>query len=92
MGVRHLFSETGNFSALIQSEEKRKFKADILHKAKMEIDEAGPVTLMDHEANILLRRFHCNRPFMFIIYDEKFKEILFAGIYRGPKSTIKQNI
>lgn len=28
-------------------------------------------------------KFNCNRPFMFMIHDQKINEILFAGIYRG---------
>lgn len=30
------------------------------------------------------KEFICDRPFMFIIHDQKFTEILFIGIFRGP--------
>lgn len=29
--------------------------------------------------------FHCDRPFVYAIYNRNIGEILFAGIFRGPK-------
>lgn len=57
------------------------------HKAKIEIDETGTkaststLILEPHYVPVYVK---CDHPFMFIIYDETHKEIMFAGVYRGP--------
>lgn len=64
------------------------------HKAKIEVDEKGSTaaaaTAMEpFPARAVYRpkpmKFNCDHPFVFVIHDERFDEILFAGIYRGPK-------
>lgn len=67
---------------------------DMIHKAKIEIDEDGSVaaaatatmsrslTFMDAEPI----EFHCDHPFIFMINDLVSQEILFAGVYRGPNN------
>lgn len=58
--------------------------------AKIEMDENDPVDSSFSKfinfpgLNDLDKfDFNCNHPFMFMIHDQKFNEILFAGIYRG---------
>lgn len=84
MGASDLLNRNAN---LTDFSESTKLKClGIEHKAKIEIDETGTSA---SAAPILIAKsmsmdVNCNHPFMFIIYDEKYKEILFAGIYRGP--------
>lgn len=86
MGVENLF-DNANFSGAFES--KNLLNTIILHKAKIEIDEEGSTavaaTMSEGWEIDLSVDFNCNHPFMFVIYDQKFNEILFAGIYRGPK-------
>lgn len=85
MGVQNLF-KNADFSGIFETNEK--FEAEISHKAKIEIDETGTTaaasTVLKGMVHSLPPRFECNHPFMFVIYDEKINEILFAGIFRGP--------
>lgn len=89
MGVGDLFSQSANFSAF--SDDKITFD-DATHKAKIEVNEEGSTAAA---ATVLFSfrsarpldpaQFHCNHPFLFIIYDHRAKAILFTGIYRGPE-------
>lgn len=88
MGVGDLFDGTADLSEL--SEASLKFD-DALHQAKIEIDENGTfataaTTFFQHGRTPLNgpKQFICNHPFVFFIHDQKSKEILFTGIYRGP--------
>lgn len=80
MGIGALSSE--------EFAEKQSLKFETLHQAKIEIDESGtvaaPATAMLDVMSGSNLRFICNRPFMFLILNKISKEILFAGIYRGP--------
>lgn len=89
MGVGDLFESTAN---LTEFSEKQSLKFDdAVHQAKIEIDEEGSVAAAA-TAIFSFRssrpsepaQFICNHPFMFLIHDQKSKEILFAGVYRGP--------
>lgn len=89
MGVGDLFESTAN---LTEFSEKQSLKFDdAVHQAKIEIDEEGSVAAAA-TAIFSFRssrptepaQFICNHPFMFVIHDQKSKEILFAGVYRGP--------
>lgn len=62
---------------------------DAMHQANIENDEEGTVAAAatfwgGPNSGVFPKKFICNRPFMFIIYDKQTKEILFAGVYRGP--------
>ena len=66
---------------------------EVYHQAKIEINEEGSdasaVTMLlkrrSHNPFIEGRyHFICNKPFLFLIYDKKSKEILFSGVYREP--------
>lgn len=89
MGVGNLFDSSADLSGF---SEKTPLKFDdAVHKAKIEIDEEGS-TAAAATAIFSFRssrptepaQFKCNHPFMFLIHDQKSKEILFAGVYRGP--------
>lgn len=89
MGFGNVFSDESDFSGFSKSS-KIKFN-DAIHKAKIEIDEAGSraaaaTALFMFRSSRPLEpvQIHCNHPFLFMIYDHKTRAILFAGIYRGP--------
>lgn len=50
---------------------------------------ASASTMLGVQMSDLRGRFECDHPFLFVIHDSKFNEILFAGIYRGPN--VNQN-
>lgn len=89
MGVGDLFEDSADLS---EFSEKQSLKFDdAVHQAKIEIDEEGSVAAAA-TAIFSFRssrptepaQFNCNHPFMFLIHDQKSKEVLFAGVYRGP--------
>lgn len=89
MGVGNLFDSSADLSGF--SEKSQLNFDDAVHKAKIEITEDG-TTAAAATAIFSFRssrptepaQFICNHPFMFLIHDQKSKEILFAGVYRGP--------
>ncbi|XP_031624798.1 serine protease inhibitor 88Ea-like [Contarinia nasturtii] len=88
MGMKNLFKNP-NFSDLFESKE-RKLNTKLVHKAKINVDERGTIAVAT-TGSILwpislkyYKDFYCNQPFLYVIHDQKFKEILFAGIYYGP--------
>lgn len=74
-----------------------------LHQAKIKIDEGGSeaaaatafvvmfASSTTYKYKPHVYSFICNRPFMFLIHDKKNREILFAGVYRGPNQQPKIN-
>lgn len=89
MGVGNLFNNDADLSGFSETT-ALKFD-DAVHKAKIEIDEEG-ATAAAATAIFSFRssrptepaQFKCNHPFLFLIHDQKSKEILFAGVYHGP--------
>lgn len=67
---------------------------DMMHKAKIEIDEEGSVAAaatatMSRSMSFMKPEpvnFHCDHPFVFMINDRVTQEVLFAGVYRGPNN------
>lgn len=89
MGVQNLFNDNGHFCDLYEGEgDECLLKTEIQHKAKIEINESGSkASAFTSDRFCRLPRefvFYCDRPFVFIVHDEKFEEVLFAGVYRGP--------
>lgn len=89
MGVGDVFESTGNFSGF--AEEEILFD-DATHKAKIIVDEEGSTAsaatvLFSFRSSRPLEaaQFHCNHPFMFVIYDQRSRAVLFTGIFRGPE-------
>lgn len=87
MGVHNLF-HNANFSGVFEITQLL-FKSELAHMAKIEINEIGTVATAGTYLNAWPvsagRSFDCNHPFLFVIHDRKFNEILFAGTYHGPK-------
>lgn len=86
MEVHHLF-QNANLSGIFEST-GQKFKSELAHMAKIEINEVSTVAAAPTFENTFYgyawEYFVCNHPFLFVIHDRKFSEILFAGIYQGP--------
>lgn len=88
MGIGDLFDGSADLSGF--SSGSLKFD-DALHQAKIEIDERGTfavaaTSFFQPGRSKLIKpvQFYCNHPFLFFIHDQKSKEILFTGVYRGP--------
>lgn len=92
MGVQNLFDNNGNFCDLYEGGDECLLKTEMRHKAKIEISESGSKAsaftsvIGNRFGKEFLPSFHfyCDRPFVFIVHDEKFEGVLFAGVYRGP--------
>lgn len=89
--IENLF-ESANLTGLFESTSEL-FETKLTHKAKIEIDEEGsilPTPISRLHSELLIKfpafRFYFNEPFLFLIHDEQSNEILFAGIYQGPKN------
>lgn len=66
-----------------------KIKICPILKTKIEINEAGMIAAATSMysfklASLTAPTFNCNHPFTFFVYDQKFGEILFAGVFRNP--------
>ncbi|XP_037038155.1 serine protease inhibitor 88Ea-like [Bradysia coprophila] len=90
MGIKNLFDSTANLTGF--SDKANLHLDDAVHKAKIEVNEEGSTAAA---ATVLFTfrssrpldpaQFFCDHPFMFLIYDQKSRAILFAGVYRGPE-------
>jgi serine protease inhibitor len=90
MGLGDLFSPSADLSAF--SDTSKLSFDDGVHKAKIEIDENGSTaaaatSLFSFRSARPLEpsEFHCDHPFLYMIYDKNNNVVLFAGIYRGPE-------
>lgn len=90
MGVKKLFGSEAKLSGFSNS--THLYFDDIVHKAKLEVDEEGSTAAAATAAAgkgcvpapiAEPVQFHCDHPFVFFINDAFSNEILFAGIYRG---------
>lgn len=89
MQVGDLFDNSANLSGF--SSETSLHLDDAIQKAKVTVDENGSTaaaatSLFSFRSSRPAEPaiFHCNHPFLYMIYDQNSRAILFAGIYRGP--------
>ncbi|ROT78002.1 serine proteinase inhibitor 7 [Penaeus vannamei] len=91
MGIRDIFdSEKVDFTTLGNIRNLTLEK--VIHKAFVEVNEEGTeaaaATALAISSKSLRRdfpvRFHCNRPFLFLIRDNETNNNLFMGVYRDP--------
>ncbi|XP_061390213.1 serine protease inhibitor 88Ea-like [Musca vetustissima] len=85
LGINNLFEHIANLSGF-STETSFMF-------AKIKVDEEGSTAAA---ATVVFSfrsaraaeptKFECNHPFMFLIYDNTAKAVLFTGIYRDPKT------
>lgn len=89
MGVGDLLGSTANLSGFSTTTKLQ--LDDGIQKAKITVDEDGSTaaaatSLFSFRSSRPAEPaiFHCNHPFLYMIYDQNSRAILFAGIYRGP--------
>lgn len=89
MQVGDLFENSANLSGF--SSETNLHLDDAIQKAKVTVDENGSTaaaatSLFSFRSSRPAEPaiFHCKHPFLYMIYDQNSRAILFAGIYRGP--------
>lgn len=89
MGVGNLFESSANLEGFSNTTKLQ--LDDAIQKAKITIDEEGSTaaaatSLFSFRSSRPAEPaiFHCNHPFLYMIYDQNSRAILFAGIYRGP--------
>lgn len=89
MGVGELFGSNANFEGF--STTTKLTLDDAIQKAKITVDEEGSTaaaatSLFSFRSSRPAEPavFYCNHPFLYMIYDQNSRAILFAGIYRGP--------
>lgn len=90
MGIKNLFQSTANLTGF--SDTANLHLDDAVHKAKIEVNEEGSTAaaatvLFSFRSSRPLEpaQFFCDHPFLFFIYDQKSRAVLFAGVYRGPE-------
>lgn len=89
MGVGEIFDSSSNLSGFSNTTKLQ--LDDGIQKAKITVDEEGSTaaaasSLFSFRSSRPAEpvTFHCNHPFLYMIYDQNSRAILFAGIYRGP--------
>jgi len=89
MKVGDLFESSANLSGF--STATNLHLDDAIQKAKITLNEEGSTaaavtSLFSFRSSRPAEPavFHCNHPFLYMIYDQNSRAILFAGIYRGP--------
>ncbi|CAH1727566.1 unnamed protein product [Chironomus riparius] len=89
MRVGDLFDSSANLSGF--STATNLHLDDAIQKAKITLNEEGSTaaaatSLFSFRSSRPAEPavFHCNHPFLYMIYDQNSRAILFAGIYRGP--------
>ena len=84
--------KTANFSGIAESEPNKTLAiSKVVHQANIDVNEDGSEAVAATGVFIKLGAapgkpapipvFKCNRPFIFIIYEKKFGNILFIGKY-----------
>uniref|UniRef100_A0A8W7PPY3 Serpin domain-containing protein n=1 Tax=Anopheles coluzzii TaxID=1518534 RepID=A0A8W7PPY3_ANOCL len=91
MGLGQLFDQGANFDAFTDGREPILFD-EVLQKSKIEVNEEGSVAASATVAFSFRSSrpadpamFHCNHPFVFLIYDYGTRSVLFNGVYRQPE-------
>uniref|UniRef100_A0A182PSW4 Serpin domain-containing protein n=1 Tax=Anopheles epiroticus TaxID=199890 RepID=A0A182PSW4_9DIPT len=91
LGMGQLFENSANFDGFTDGREPIGFD-EMLQKSKIEVNEEGSVAASATVAFSFRSSrpadpamFHCNHPFVFIIYDYGTRSVLFNGVYRQPE-------
>lgn len=94
MGIRKAFDmDAADFSALTDSADYPFYIGDVLHKARIKVDETGSeaaaitdisiMTIGIHVGEPPVVEFHCDRPFLYVITEVSSGAIYFIGQYTG---------
>ena len=88
LGMENAFVEGGFYN--IAEAPHDPFISDILHKTFIEVNESGTeaaaVTAVEYGENAMPSGFYANRPFVFVIRDDRTGSILFIGKVENPKA------
>jgi len=88
-GMKKAF-ETGGYFHNIADDPHDPFISEIKHKTFIEVNEAGTeaaaVTSVEYSDNAMPSGFYANRPFVFVIRDDRSGSILFVGKVENPKA------
>jgi len=90
LGVRDLFTERADLSGVSRSESL--YASAAVHQAFIEVNEEGTEAAAATAAVVGLRsarkkrQFFADRPFLFLVYDNKQDVVLFAGKVVNPSS------
>ena len=88
LGMEKAFVEGGFYN--IAEAPHDPFISDILHKTFIEVNESGTeaaaVTAVEYGENAMPSGFYANRPFVFVIRDDRTGSILFIGKVEDPKA------
>lgn len=90
LGLGFIFESSADFTGF--SEKEPIGFDDILQKSKIEVNEKGSTAasstvLFSFRSSrpVEPALFHCNHPFVFLIYDYGTQAVLFNGVYRQPE-------
>lgn len=90
LGLGKMFDNAADFSAF--SDKEHIGFDEILQKSKIEVNEKGSTAasstvLFSFRSSrpVEPAMFHCNHPFVFLIYDYGTQAVLFNGVYRQPE-------
>jgi serpin B len=85
--------DAADFSALTDSADYPFYIGDVLHKARIKVDETGSEAAAITDISIMTTgihvgeppvvEFHCDRPFLYVITEVSSGAIYFIGQYTG---------
>lgn len=93
--INELFSQKANLSGIAETSVK---VSNILHKAKIEVNEKGTVAAAVTGAVVIplmgssMPKMSMNRPFVFFIYHIETENIIFEGLLFRPKEQQQQQL
>lgn len=88
MGIINAFASTANFKGM--NGKKNLMIDEVIHQAVIELDEEGTeasaatAVVVREKSATIVPAFNANRPFIFMIRENKLGSILFAGIFEQP--------
>jgi serpin B len=91
LGMEEAFTPDADFSGMDGT--KNLFLADVVHKAFVDVNEKGTeaaaatgVIVVTKSKPVHIPEFRADRPFLFLIRDRRFDNVLFLGRLSNPKS------
>ena len=89
LGMKKAFEDGGSFGNIVELPHDP-YISEIMHKTFIEVNEAGTeaaaVTSVEYGEKAMPGGFYANRPFVFVILDDRTKSILFIGKVENPKA------
>lgn len=93
LGMSEMFSDNADFSAMTGGVNKGLYVSKVIQKAFIEVNEEGAEAaaatagIMMMRAMVIVPRFTCDRPFMFMIRDNLTGITLFSGHVTDPTAS-----